>query len=315
MIKIIINGLLKGWKFLKPILENVLIVMGVFGFTLFTFTSEAWGKLHWVEANKFEEKVFNIRLAQNYDFIVSNLGIPQIAETLNYKTIDGNTEEGIRIIYYHKDYMLIGFFDAEKKLFGYTVVSNSKYFDPYIPYTQVDKSSNKLQKITQNTFGSIKVTNSHIKYTQPELSIICFFARSGDEYIEQYYTEIYNLKGMGLLGVATTDYFNSKSKNIMQYFNYLSEISYPSEIRYPEGVNNFYRDYKNSFEGLVLYEADQQVSKEVKEKIYLEGQIGKMKPNSFFLFSELSNVDIDQFLKDTLVKGYFADKLFILQQS
>lgn len=292
---------------IKPLLEAISLLVSIAGFVIviFVFFKNMYPG---TVPKAFTKKVYDIRLGQNYDFLEKCFGIPNMSEPIEYTTIDGKNETGIRNTYYTSDYILISYFDCNKSIFGYVVISNNKYFKPKIPNTNNFSNKMDLQILKKVQFKQVNPINYNDSKLTPTLSQYVFFARSGSKYIEQYYAEIYDLQLQGFLGLAITDCNNSNSKLIKQSIQKISEISYPSYS------NKFYQKYKEYFKGFEFYTKDSEVIKNARKEVYSKTNIDKEMPNSFFLFSQVSRVDTKSFIEKNLKNKYFIDNMVLLQQ-
>lgn len=292
---------------IKPMLEAISLLVSIagFGIVIFVFFRNIYpGTL----PEEFAKKAYDMRLGQNYDFLEKSFGIPNMSEPVEYMTTEGKNETGIRNTYYSSDYMLISYFDRNKSLFGYVVISNNKYFKPRIPNTNSSSNKVDLQILKGVQFKQINPINYNDTKLTPTLSQYLFFARSGSKYIEQYYAEVYDLKLQGFLGVAITDSNNLNSKSIKQSIQKISDISYPSD------TNEFYIKYKEYFKDLEFYTKDSKVIENARKEVYSKTNIDKESPNSFFLFSQVARVDTKMFIEKNLNNKYFIDNMVLLQQ-
>lgn len=292
---------------IKPILEAISLLVSIVGFVIviFVFFKNMYPG---TVPKAFTKKVYDIRLGQNCDFFQKCFGIPNMSEPIEYMTTDGKNETGIRDTYYASDYILISYFDCNKSLFGYVIISNNKYFKPRIPNTNNFSNKIDLQILKKIQFKQVNPINYNDSKLTPTLSQYVFFARSGSKYIEQYYAEIYDLQLQGFLGLAITDCNNSNSKPIKQSIQKISEINYPSDS------NEFYQKYKKYFEDLEFYTSDPEVIKNARKEVYSKTNMDKEIPNSFFLFSQVSRVNTKSFIEKNLKNKYFIDNMVLLQQ-
>ncbi|CAM4499641.1 hypothetical protein FHS16_005583 [Paenibacillus endophyticus] len=287
----------------KQIFELVAALVTIGGWIIIAFT---FGKdlLPGTELKAFSQKVSDLRLGQNYTFIEKKLGVPTVLEEIKYKTISAKEEQGSVATYYSNDYIVLTYFDNNKSLFGYTVISDSKYFIPKIPGT-INMAKDEQQRLKNLPFKKVTPFNHIFKDWEPSLTHQYILARSGLD-MARYYVEVYSMLNDGYLGVAVTD-INRESKSMDKVFKGLSEITNP------EASNMFYQQYSDYFDFVYFQMSFSEKADEVQGEIYEITQIDNEEINSYFLFSKISEVNTDDFLKKNLEHDYFISKQKMIQ--
>ncbi|MFF2907607.1 ETEC_3214 domain-containing protein [Paenibacillus sp. NPDC057934] len=253
----------------------------------------------------FSENVSDLRLGQNYVFIEKKLGIPTVIEDIDYTTLDNKDMKGSVATYYDKNYVVLTYFDKNKSLFGYVVISDSKYFTPRIPSTLNTKKSGQ-QKLKNLRLKAVNPSNYSFKSWDKFLVDQYIFARSGGPDLEKYYVEIYDMLNEGYLGLAITD-INRDSDSMNSTFARLSEITNPDD------TNEFYRKYKKHFDFTSFHAKSSGTENIVQEDVYEKTRIDNTKINSYFLFSTISEINTKNFIEKHLNSKYFTSKQSILQ--
>ncbi|WP_058300927.1 ETEC_3214 domain-containing protein [Gorillibacterium timonense] len=288
----------------KQIFEFVAAVVTIVGWIIVAFS---FGKdlLPGTDLKAFAQKVSDLRLGQNYSFIEKKLGIPTIIEDIKYQTSNNTDERGSVATYYADDYIVLTYFDNNHSLFGYVVISDSKYFNPRIPST-INSAKDGQQRLNNLPIKNLNPSNYSHKDWAPLLVHQYIFARSGSPDLEKYYIEIYDMLNDGYFGVAITD-INRESKSMEDVFTNLGEITKPEES------NSFYQHYKKYFDFVNFHISFSEEAKDVQKKIYEKTKINNEEMNSYFFFSKISKVDTNRFIENRLKNNYFITKQTILQ--
>ncbi|WOO35811.1 hypothetical protein R2R35_18700 [Anaerocolumna sp. AGMB13020] len=277
-------------------------------------------------------KVEGILIGESFECYKQDLGIPQIVKTTTYPTYSGKRTPGYFAYNQNEYFSIIAYFKEDDSLLGYVVVSGDKSFKPYI-------GSSKQVKLNSTTFNEyepygpsidsdeykrmLEVNSSNdptvIKYS----NIDDYITSTGKSFISinyaldkpgywvnktDFYIEVFDNNSGGYLGLAYTDWYGGQvSRESKEWKNFIN-IIYDYEL--PPSFN-----YKKE----ILYTLGDEDFKNLKNYFNTKLKLGKLSPNSFFIFSNNDKeIDLANFFseriggkddsEDNIVPFYFIDK-------
>lgn len=298
-------GKIENWNSIIGLISSIITIVGI---SLITIFSSLWGKLPSQMGNELENQLYSLRLGQNYVFVKEILGTPNSVQSKEYFDFNNESNTGKEVLYVKNDLIIISYFDNQDNLFGYVVINNNKHCNPKIPMTS-QRGKINLQRIGNVNFSDIIISNPYNldEIEKPELNYISFFARSGSNYIPEYYCEIYDTKGMGFLGIGITNFSIPSFNGYNKYFDKIGDMTIDSDF-----TNKQWNSLKYPYNLTFFSERiDSKNNSDIKDFIEQRSDVSRAYPNSYFIFSY--DINVEKFLKDNLADEYFSDNFYVLQ--